>query len=90
VPACIVASMAVMNRSRTVNAHGLIPSIAAATTTAGSVILGRYICMDSIGAFGCHQPVSAIAPSATTASAERIRMRRSGNVAVILYASTIN
>src|SRR5512138_1202761 len=83
-PACVVANIAVMKRSNTVNAQGLMPSTAAATTTVGRVILGRYICMASAGALGCHKPVNAIAPRATMASVERITVRRRGEVATIL------
>src|SRR3990170_1279404 len=83
-PACMVASMAVMKRSRTVNAHGLMPSTAAATMTVGNVILGRYICMASAGALGCHKPVSAMAPNATIANVERMTMRRNCEVVAIL------
>src|SRR3972149_12041383 len=83
-PACMVASMAVMKRSRTVKAHGLMPSTAAATITVGRVILGRYIFMASAGALGCQKPVSAIAPKATTANAERMTMRRNCEVVAML------
>src|SRR3990172_796555 len=81
---CMVASMAVMKRSRTVKAHGLMPSTAAATMTVGRVILGRYIFMASAGALGCQKPVSAIAPKATTANAERMTMRRNCEVVAML------
>src|SRR3990172_5125728 len=83
-PACMVANMAVINRSRTVNAHGLIPSTAAAMMTVGKVIFGRYICIASVGALGCHKPVSAIAPNAKTVNVESVMMRRSCDVAAML------
>src|SRR5512134_1519734 len=83
-PDCMVASIAVMNSNSTVNAHGLIPSTAAATMTVGRVIFGKYICMASIGALGCHRPVRAMALNATTANVESVRMRRSGDVAIML------
>ena len=75
---------AVMKRSRTVNAHGLIPSTVAATITVGKVIFGRYICMASAGALGCHKPVSATAPKATTANVDRVIIRRRGEVVTML------
>src|SRR5512138_1838437 len=80
----MVASMAVMKSSKTVKAQGLMPSTAAATTTVGRVIFGRYICMAAIGALGCHKPVNASAPRATTINVERMRIRRRGEVVTML------
>ena len=73
-------SKAVTKSNRTVNAHGLMPSISPATTTAGNVIAGRYACIAWVGAAGCPHPATATAPTAAVPRADTTRMRRSGTL----------
>src|SRR3990172_11533626 len=75
-PDGIVVSSAVMKSSSTVKAHGLIPSTTPATSTVGNVIVGRNACIEAFGAFGCHSPVRATAPSARTVRNPRTTTRR--------------